>query len=156
MKIKKLTPEQEKRLVEFREEWLNIGLCCAPADFETGDEVIKGFYKRLGKNEPVILHFSSPAMCELAVNFVFAALAGRPGQLRSQLRSQLYSQLRSQLRSQLDSQLRSQLRSQLDSQLDSQLRSQLDSQLGSQLHSQLRSQLGSQLHSQLYSQLDRS
>ena len=156
-KITKLTAAQEARLIEFREEWLQVGLCCDPADFATGDEVIRGFYARLGKPSPIILHFSSPAMCELAVNFVFALLASRPGQLRSQLdsqlRSQLGSQLDSQLRSQLGSQLGSQLRSQLDSQIDSQLGSQLDSQLRSQLYSQLRSQLRSQLDSQLYSQL---
>ncbi len=133
-KITKLTAAQEALLVEHREKWLQIGLCCEPADFATGDEVIRGFYKRLNKPEPLILHFSSPAMCELAVNVVFGMLGEK---------SQLYSQLCSQLRSQLDSQLRSQLRSQLDSQLYS----QLDSQLGSQLYSQLGSQLRSQLRS---------
>ena len=60
-KITKLTAAQESRLVEFREEWLKIGLCCEPADFATGDEVIRGFYRRLGKPDPLILHFSSPA-----------------------------------------------------------------------------------------------
>ena len=89
-KITKLTARQETRLVESREEWRQIGLCCDPADFAAGDEVIRGFYKRLGKSDPIILHFSSPAMCELAVNFVFAAL--KDGQ-SSQLDSQLYSQL---------------------------------------------------------------
>ena len=164
-KITKLTTSQETRLIEFREEWLKIGLCCEPADFTTGDEVIRGFYARLKKPSPIILHFSSPAICELAVNFIFMLLKEKPSQLwsqlGSQLESQLWSQLGSQLRSQLGSQLGSQLRSQLGSQLESQLwsqlrsqlRSQLGSQLGSQLWSQLWSQLGSQLGSQLRSQL---
>ena len=153
--ITKLTPVQEGRLVEFREEWRKVGLCCDPADFETGDDVIRGFYRRLNKPDPIILHFSSPAMCELAVNFVFHVLKDSQldSQLHSKLDSQLYSQLGSQLDSQLGSQLHSELYSQLDSQLYSQLDSQLDSQLGSQLHSQLYSQLGSQLYSQLDSQL---
>ena len=153
-KIETLTAQQEQRLIEFRDEWRDIGTCCEPADFETGDRIIRGFYARLNKEAPIILHFSSPAICELAVNFVFAALANnKPKQLYSQLNSQLDSQLRSQLRSQLSSQLRSQLSSQLHSQLHSQLYSQLDSQLYSQLRSQLNSQLYSQLNSQLYSQL---
>ena len=84
-KITKLTEAQERRLIDFREEWLNIGLCCEPADFETGDTVIRGFYARMGKPAPLILHFSSPAMCELAVNFVFTLLAQNPSQLVSQL-----------------------------------------------------------------------
>jgi hypothetical protein len=149
--ITKLTPVQEGRLVEFREEWRKVGLCCDPADFETGDDVIRGFYRRLNKPDPIILHFSSPAMCELAVNFVFHVL--KDSQLDSQLHSKLDSQLYSQLGSQLYSQLGSQLHSQLYSQLGSQLYSQLDSQLGSQLHSELYSQLDSQLYSQLGSQL---
>ena len=151
--ITKLTPVQEGRLVEFREEWRKVGLCCDPADFETGDDVIRGFYRRLNKPDPIILHFSSPAMCELAVNFVFHVL--KDSQLDSQLHSKLDSQLYSQLGSQLYSQLGSQLHSQLYSQLGSQLYSQLDSQLRSQLDSQLHSQLYSQLGSQLYSQLDK-
>jgi hypothetical protein len=40
--ITKLTAAQEARLIEFREEWLKVGLCCDPADFKTGDEVIRG------------------------------------------------------------------------------------------------------------------
>ena len=86
-KIMKLTEAQEKRLVEFREEWRQIGLCCDPADFAAGDEVIRGFYKRLGKADPIILHFSSPAMCEIAVNVVFALLKEGDSQLDSQLGS---------------------------------------------------------------------
>src|ERR1017187_7731511 len=97
-KITKLTAAQETRFIEFREEWLKIGLCCDPADFAAGDDVIRGFYARLKKPMPLILHFSSPVMCELAVSFVFAILKD------SQLYSQLDSQLLSQLYSQLDSQ----------------------------------------------------
>ena len=133
--ITELSDKQWELIAAREQEYFEIGTCCEPADFDTGDEVLKSFYKRLGKPEPMILHFSSPLMCELACGFIFD----------SQLDSQLYSQLRSQLYSQLDSQLYSQLRSQLSSQLDSQLRSQLSSQLDSQLYSQLRSQLSSQL-----------
>jgi len=145
-KIKSLTASQEERLVEFREEWRAIGLSCKPADFKTGDEIITSFYARLGKPAPLILHFSSPAMCELAVNFVFDVLK-EP--------AQLYSQLNLQLRTQLYTQLNLQLRAQLGAQLDSQLYTQLYSQLDSQLYSQLRAQLDSQLRTQLYSQLDK-
>lgn len=38
-KITKLTLEQEARLVEFRQEWLNIGMCCDPADSNAGSTV---------------------------------------------------------------------------------------------------------------------
>ena len=137
--ITKLTPQQEGQLDEFRDRWLKIGLNCEPLDREKAKAAIGKMYQAIGKPEPVILFFSSPAMCLLA----WAALRGVAAlgknldsqlgsQLDSQLRSQLWSQLGSQLDSQLDSQLRSQLRSQLDSQLDSQLRSQLENYFGGQ------------------------
>jgi hypothetical protein len=104
-KIEKLTPEQERRIVEFRQKWLDIGLCCDPADFETGDEVIRGFYARIGKPEPLILHFSSPMMSELAANVVNGLLKKPANQLWDQLWDQLWGQLRAQLGDQLGAQL---------------------------------------------------
>ncbi|MUZ95932.1 hypothetical protein GOZ96_04925 [Agrobacterium vitis] len=137
-KIERMTEAQEKRLVEFREEWLKVGMCCEPADFEAGDEVIRGFYARIGKPAPMILHFSSPAMCELAANVVMGLLKDKPVQLRDQLRDQLVGQLRDQLRDQLGGQLGGQLRDQLWDQLGGQLWDQLGGQLRDQLWGQLR------------------
>lgn len=108
-KIERLTEAQEGRLVEFREEWLKVGMCCEPADFEAGDEVIRGFYARVGKPAPMILHFSSPAMCELAANVVMGLLKDKPDQLWGQLWGQLGDQLGDQLRDQLRDQLGGQL-----------------------------------------------
>jgi hypothetical protein len=154
-KIEKLTREQEELLPRFREEWLRIGLSTDPIDFETAKKTIADFYKKIRKEEPLFLKFSSPMMCELALERLRSQLDSQlDSQLYSQLDSQLYSQLDLQLYSQLDLQLRSQLYSQLDSQLYSQLDLQLRSQLRSQLYSQLYSQLDSQLYSQLDSQLD--
>ena len=81
-RITKLTADQERRLVEFRAEWLAHGLSTEPANFDAAKAVIRDFYKRLGKPEPMILCFSSPAMCELAVNFIFGLLKQKPSQLR--------------------------------------------------------------------------
>ncbi|WP_210249237.1 hypothetical protein, partial [Agrobacterium vitis] len=152
-KIERMTEAQEKRLVEFREEWLKVGMCCEPADFEAGDEVIRGFYARIGKPAPMILHFSSPAMCELAANVVMGLLKDKPVQLRDQLRDQLVGQLRDQLRDQLVGQLGDQLWGQLRDQLRDQLWDQLGDQLVDQLRDQLRDQLWGQLGGQLRDQL---
>jgi hypothetical protein len=157
-KISKLTANQETRLVEFREEWLRIGLSCEPADFEKGDEIITGFYRRLNKPKPIILHFSSPAMCELAVNFVFAALGGPSSEPHSELNSKLNSKLYNELNSKLYRELHSKLGSNLDSKLNSKLYNELNSKLYSELHSKLDSNLDSklyrELHSELHSKLD--
>ena len=67
MKIEKLTKDQENYLVEFRDKWLKIGLCCEPANFEKAEEQITFFYEKLGKKKPMFFHFSSPMMCELGI-----------------------------------------------------------------------------------------
>jgi hypothetical protein len=154
-KIEQLTLEQERQWVDWCDHWLNkVGLCCDPADFETGEDVLRGFYERLGKPAPLFLRFSSPLMCELATNLIMKSEHQLGSQLHGQLRDQLSSQLSSQLHSQLDGQLRDQLHSQLSSQLHSQLDGQLRDQLHSQLSSQLNNQLDNRLYGQLYDQLD--
>ncbi|MGE0289305.1 MAG: DUF6745 domain-containing protein [Bradyrhizobium sp.] len=155
-KITKLTAEQEPALIEHRERWYKIGTSTEPADFVRGDAVIRDFYRRLGKPEPLILHFSSPAMCELAVNVVFKILEkgkGAPSQLENQLGNQLWNQLRNQLENQLGNQLGNQLWNQLRNQLENQLGNQLGNQLWNQLENQLGNQLGNQLWNQLGNQL---
>ena len=62
-KIEKLTPEQEKDLEQFRDEWLKIGLSTEPADFESAKVVIADFYQRLGKEKPQFYCLPSPAAC---------------------------------------------------------------------------------------------
>jgi len=109
---------------------------------------VKGFYQRLGREEPQVIWLDGPASAVMLTPLLIAAK-----QLYSQLGEQLYSQMYSQLSSQLDEQLSSQLSSQLYSQLDEQLSSQLYSQLSSQLYSQLDEQLSSLLRSQLNEQL---
>jgi hypothetical protein len=122
--IKKLTPEQWAKLPEYIDKW--IKMASGETDINAANKVAVEMYKRMGFKKPLILHFTSPMLCHLALAFIKSLEVGGDGR-------GLGSQLRSQLDSQLDSRLGSQLRSQLDSQLDSRLRSQLDSRLYSQL-----------------------
>jgi hypothetical protein len=62
-KIEKLTPQQEKDLVVFRDQWLDIGLNTAPADFESAKEVIADFYRQIGKKVPQFICGASPKWC---------------------------------------------------------------------------------------------
>jgi len=151
--IERMTPEQARELIPFREEQRRRALSTETIDCTSAIAAVNRLYEAGGCEKPrLVLFFTSPAMCLLARG-VLMRLSALRSQLESQLRSQLGSQLESQLESQLGSQLRSQLGSQLRSQLRSQLGSQLESQLESQLWSQLESQLWSQLSSQLWSQL---
>jgi hypothetical protein len=153
MKISKLTKEQESKIPEYIQKW--VDLASQPIDRAKSLVLAKEIWQ---KEKPLIFFTESVENTLNLIIFILKENKIKASQLHSQLHSQLYSQLYSQLHSQLYSQLHSQLYSQLHSQLHSQLDSQLDSQLYSQLHSQLysqlHSQLDSQLDSQLYSQLD--
>ena len=147
--ITKLTEEQEQAIPAYIKKWVDN----ASTNNDRGKmtEAVKAVYKRMGKDEPIVIIGRSPVEAALMCAVV-GIVCGDKGSY-SQLRSQLNSQLNSGLRSQLGSQLGPELRSQLGSQLDSQLYSQLYSQLRSQLYSQLRSELNSEIHSRLHSQL---
>ncbi len=159
--IDKLTPEQESKIPEFIDKWVNKA--SEPMDVDKAKKYTGKLYSLIKEDEPIIIVGDSPINTTILAALFFTMfkkekashLGSQPSsQLNSQLSSQLASQLASQLGSQLSSQLRSQISSKLHSQLDSQLDAQLDSKLGSQLNSQLGSQPSSQLRSQLNSQLD--
>lgn len=59
-KIDKLTPEQEKDLVEFREQWLAKGMSTEPADFPRAEAAIAEFYARLKMAKPEFVRVASP------------------------------------------------------------------------------------------------
>lgn len=64
-KIEKLTPQQEKDLIVFRDQWLDIGLNTAPADFKAAEVVITDFYKQIGKKKPQFFFLPSPKACSV-------------------------------------------------------------------------------------------
>ena len=59
-KIEKLTPEQEKDLVAFREQWLAKGMNTEPADFPRAEAAITEFYTRLNMEKPEFIRVASP------------------------------------------------------------------------------------------------
>ena len=105
-KIDKLTVEQERQLVQFRDQWLRIGQATGAANMEVVTPIITRFYQQIGKPVPVTIQLSSPLMANLAINLLSDQLSA---QLSVQLHDQLSDQLRAQLRAQLSDQLRAQL-----------------------------------------------
>src|SRR5690606_24891391 len=53
-RIEKLTPEQEARIPEFREEWLRHGLSTERADFDAAEAAIKDAYRVAGLEPPAL------------------------------------------------------------------------------------------------------
>jgi hypothetical protein len=64
-KIEKLTPAQEKRLVEYRNEWLAIGRSAAPSDRPAAEKAISRMYELLGKKRPYFWWCDGPAVGSL-------------------------------------------------------------------------------------------
>lgn len=51
-KITKLTKEQAKRLIEFRDKWIQIGLSTEPAKREKAEAAIREMYRIAGGAPP--------------------------------------------------------------------------------------------------------
>ena len=158
-KIEQLTPEQERKLVEFRSEWFRWGTCTYRADRAKAETAILAMRKEIGiDRRPIVFWGRSPLECLLILWVIksktWRDLCKRLGdQLWGQLGGQLWGQLGDQLGGQLGDQLWGQLRGQLRGQLWGQLRGQLRGQLGDQRWGQLGGQLGGQLWGQLRDQL---
>jgi hypothetical protein len=61
-KIDKLTPEQEKAMVEAREYWFSVGTSTDPAEQLLACEAIRQMYGCVKEARPEVLFISSPAM----------------------------------------------------------------------------------------------
>jgi len=96
-KIERLTDEQEQRLVEFRDEWLGVGLATGPCDMGVVERVVGEFYRRLGHEKPRFWRVESPLQAQLVMNIVSGHGANLLANLRTSLRANLWGNLRSNL-----------------------------------------------------------
>jgi len=140
--IESLSDEQWAQTHSERERWIEIGTCTDPADRETSERVITGFYSRIRKKAPKFVWLDGPLSCCTQIE----TLGAQGDQLSNQLSNQLRSQLRDQLWSQLNGKLSNQFRNQLWEQLRDPLESRLEGQLKDQLRRQLKDQLWTQLN----------
>ena len=69
MKIEKLTTEQEKQMVEFREEWRSHGLSTQRIDKEKTIEVISEMYNLMGKKPPVFIFCPSLMFAQFQMSY---------------------------------------------------------------------------------------
>ena len=67
-KINELTSSQGKRLIEFRDKWLAIGLSTERIDKKTTVKVISSFYQKLGEEAPRVWWCDSPFQAQLIMN----------------------------------------------------------------------------------------
>lgn len=60
-RLASLTPEQQSKIPAFRQEWLDIGLSCEPANREAAVEAVNDAYRQAGLEPPkVVIWMDSP------------------------------------------------------------------------------------------------
>jgi hypothetical protein len=135
--VEKLTSEQESKIPEYLEYWLNVGRRTTPIDRQKATQAVEFLYVDIMKMKKpkTYLFLDSPMACQLFLN---------SAKLRNQLGTQLWNQLANQLWNQLANQLGTQLGNQLWNPAWNQFGNQLWNQLGNQLRNQLRNQLCNQ------------
>lgn len=69
-KITELTPEQRKKMHEFRDEWMQIGLAKGRADVEACRDAVNHFYAELGYEAPTIVRVPSPMAAQVLINII--------------------------------------------------------------------------------------
>lgn len=106
-KIDKLTPEQEAKLIEFRDEWRKIGLATGAANMDAVKPVITEMYAAIGKPAPEFVNARSPMHAILLLN-------ERENQLKVKRRFKIMNHFMKHLREELKDQLWKQRRDCLD------------------------------------------
>ena len=154
MKIDTMTPEQDRQMIAFREEWRAIGLATGPADLEAIRPVINDFYARIGKDAPYLWRCESPMMAQFVISFLWDNLGDNLGDnLRANLGDNLWDNLWANLGDNLWANLGANLRANLGDNLWDNLRDNLWANLGDNLWANLWANLGDNLRDNLWDNL---
>lgn len=149
MKYTEFTAEQERALVEFRDQWTQIGLATGASNLEAMTPVITSWYQRLGHAAPIFIRAQSPLQAQYMIN-VFDQLRDQLyARMRDQLHDQMYDQMYARMYARMRDQMSDQLRDQLRAQLYDQLRAQMYDQLHDQMSNQVRNQMSAQMSNQM-------
>ena len=140
--IETLTPEQEALIPVYREKWGKIELSTKPIDRQQAEIAVKNFYGAIGKKEPSVWIFTSPAAAKQEL------LSRSPRKLATELGYSLLdipftSGLYEEITRQLDSQLIADLHQKLQIGLEQNLQFQQFQLIGiilQQLHNELSQQ----------------
>ena len=93
-KIESLTPEQEKRLVEYRNKWLAIGRSTEPANRPAAEKAITRMYEILGHPKPRFWWSDGPAVGSLVRAILTDKELKKGANLWANLRDNLGASLR--------------------------------------------------------------
>src|SRR3990167_4524998 len=154
--IEKLTEEQERNLINFRDECLKIGLSTEPIKRNITDhkKLLDFIYKNyLGLPAPAIWYVDSPLMFNLVMNILYELSTRFKDNLQSNLQDNIQGNIRSNLQSNLKENLWNNLRGNIQDNLQSDLKENLLNNLRGNIQDNLQSDLWSNLQSNLWSNL---
>ena len=69
-KIESLTSEQELKLWQDIQKFLDIGRSCEPADRDLSESIFEKMYERIGEKKPYVWWVDSPAMVSIIINLL--------------------------------------------------------------------------------------
>jgi Domain of unknown function (DUF6745) len=159
-KLETLSPEQEQKILEVRDFWMNyIFSCKNQINKEAAKIGIDWLYKLTGRNEPIIIHVDSPMGCQYAVHYLKAymkVLSEKhlvPAQVGDQVGDQVWAQVGAQVGDQVGAQVGDQVGDQVWAQVRDQVGDQVGAQVGDQVGDQVWAQVRAQVWAQVWDQV---
>src|SRR3990167_4308459 len=138
--IKKLTTEQEKKMIKIKNKWLDyIFSCKNSTNREQATIAIDWLYKFCGLNEPIIIYLESPLACQYAIPYLREIVKILPmdknplAQVWDQVGDQVWNQVWDQIRDQVGDQVWDQVRYQVWDQVWNQVWNQVGDQVWDQV-----------------------
>jgi hypothetical protein len=156
-RIEKLTPEQAKRMPEFRDAWLNAGLSTERADRQRAQAGVKLAYEAAGLKPPTLIIWLDSPMAGAIGATLLSNTPKAGAKVRDQVCDQVCDQVRGQVCDQVGGQVRGQVwdqvRGQVWGQVWDQVRGQVWDQVGGQVGGQVWDQVGGQVGGQVWDQV---
>ena len=143
--ITKLTKNQEAKLSEYRDKWLQIGLSTTNLSFDETKDIIDKLYINILKKDTVpVVILENPYKTWVAINQYYIQ--------RTQVENQVRNQVRNQVENQVENQVRNQVRNQVENQVENQVGNQVWNQVWTQVENQVRTQVRNQVWNQVRDQ----
>jgi hypothetical protein len=147
MKLSKLTKQQQQKLEEIKNKWVNHYL---DSGYETSyaklRPMIDKIYEKIGLQKPFIFISDGYYSQKLMINYVIKYMKMVCDE--NQVGNQVENQVRNQVRNQVWNQVRNQVWNQVWNQVENQVENQVRNQVGNQVRNQVRNQVGNQVGNQ--------
>jgi hypothetical protein len=153
-KINELPESFSKRLPEFRDKWLKVGLATHRVQRAEVEAALTRVYAIVDKPRPkFVIMLRSPREVLYAVAFLRSKNADLGNQVSDQVIAQVRDQVSDQVRAQVRDQVSDQVRAQVIDQVSDQVRAQVSDQVSDQVRDQVSDQVSAQVIDQVRDQV---